>query len=418
MPVPSSVQLSDILIAGARLSALVRPTPLQYNKRLSQKYGANIYIKREDQQEVRSFKIRGAYNKLLSLSEAEKGKGVVSASAGNHAQGVAYGCQALGIQGTIFMPKGTPNQKVRKVKHFGGEMVEVRLEGNNFDEAKEASLALCKNEDRVYVHPFDDPFTIAGQGTIAKEIFDHADFKPDYILASVGGGGMVAGIGIYSKQVSPETQLIAVEAQGQESMKESLALGKPTTLEDINTFAEGTAVKTPGDLSFSIAREVIDRNVVVEIGHVCSEMIDLYQNEGIVVEPSGALPFAGLEHIRGDIRGKNVVCVICGGNNDILRYPEIMEKSLIWQGLKHHFIINFSQRPGELKRLVNDVLTEDEDIVMFEYIKKNNREKGPALIAIELSRAEDLEGLLERFQAHHIDHQRIDPEDEFYSILL
>ncbi len=412
------IEINDILRASATLSAVLEPTPLQFSKRLSEKFDANIYLKREDLQEVRSFKIRGAYNKMANLSADERKRGVVCASAGNHAQGVAYSCNKLGIKGVIFMPNGTPNQKIRKVRLFGGDMAEVRLHGANFDEAKEESLRFSEEQALVYVHPFDDAQTIAGQGTIAKEIFDHAGFKPDVIIASIGGGGLMSGMGIYAKGVSPNTKMIGIEAEGQASMQASLKASKPVTLEKIETFAEGTAVKTPGNLCFDICKTVLDDIKIVEVGHICSEMIDLYQNEGVIAEPSGALPFAGLEQLKSEIKGKNVVCVICGGNNDILRYPEIMEKSLIWQGLKHYFIVNFSQRPGELRRLLNDVLTANEDIVLFEYIKKNNREKGPAVVGIELSEKEGFEALLERFDESRIDYRVLEPDDAYYSLLL
>lgn len=414
----STVSIQDILDAAVTLQAVLEPTPLQYSKRLSAKYDAHIYLKREDLQEVRSFKIRGAYTKIASLTSADAQRGVVCASAGNHAQGVAYSCNQLGIRGVIYMPLGTPNQKIRKVRHFGAGTIEVRLHGQNFDEAKEASLQFAEAEGYVYVHPFDDPLTIAGQGSIAKELFEQASAAPDVIVASVGGGGLLAGISVYSRSVSPQTRLFGVEAAGQASMLASLQTGKLVTLAEVDTFAEGTAVKTPGKLTFELCQKNADAIVMVEVGHICSEMIDLYQNEGVIAEPSGALPLAALEHLRADIKGKQVVCIICGGNNDILRYPEIMEKSLIWQGLKHYFIVNFSQRPGELKRLVNDVLSQGEDIVLFEYLKRSNKEKGPALVGIELAQREDLTALLARFDASGIDYEIVDPNDNYYALLL
>ncbi len=412
------VAINDILRASATLSNVIEPTPLQLSKRLSAKYEANIYFKREDLQEVRSFKIRGAYNKIASLSEREAKAGVVCASAGNHAQGVAFSCNKLGIKGVIFMPLGTPTQKVRKVRLFGGAWVEVKLFGRNFDEAKEESLRFCEEQGFCYVHPFDDAFTIAGQGTIAKEIFDQATFSPDVIVASIGGGGLMAGMSIYAKGVASKTKMIGVESEGQASMLASIKAQKIVTLDDVNTFAEGTAVKTPGSLTFDICKDLLDDIKVVEVGHICSEMIDLYQNEGVIAEPSGALPFAALEQLKSELKGKHVVCVICGGNNDILRYPEIMEKSLIWQGLKHYFVVHFSQRPGELKRLVNDVLSNHEDIVLFEYLKRSNKEKGAALVGIEINHKNDIAGLLERFSASSIEFEKIDPEDSYYSLLL
>lgn len=410
------LSVNDILRASTTLSTVIEPTPLQYCKRLSEKYNAHIYLKREDLQEVRSFKIRGAYTKIASLSLEEAKRGIVCASSGNHAQGVAYSCNQLNINGVIYMPLGTPKQKIRKVRHFGGNMIEIRLFGRNFDEVKEESLRFTKEENRIYVHPFDDPLTIAGQGTIAKEILEQASFTPDMIVASIGGGGLMAGMSTYIKNVSPHTQLIGVESEGQASMQASIKAGKPITLEHINNFAEGTAVKTPGQLTFELCKNNLDDIKIVEVGHICSEMIDLYQNEGVIAEPSGTLPFAALKQL--DITNKHVICVICGGNNDILRYPEIMEKSLIWQGLKHYFIVNFSQRPGQLKRLVNDVLSNQEDIVLFEYLKRSNKEKGPALVGIELNHKDDLKGMLERFKENQIEFEVVDPDDSFYSLLL
>lgn len=423
-----NISLKEIEEAEERLKGVVIDTPLQYSKRLSQKFGANIYIKREDLQEVRSFKIRGAYNKISSLSDIERKKGVVCASAGNHAQGVAFACSSLKIKGTIFMPVITPTQKINKVKSFGGEFVEVILTGTTYDEASSSAQKFCTERGAVYVHPFNDPMTIAGQGTIAGEIYDdlksgkHKHFDGNFenlvITAAIGGGGLISGLSTYFKEKNNKIIVLGCEPAGAPAMYESLKQGKIVTLTKIDTFVDGAAVKAVGDLTFEIVRKNVSKVELVPEGLICSVMIELYQNEGIVAEPAGALSVALLNLTRDEIKGKTVVCVLSGGNNDILRYPEIMERSLVYQGRKHYFIIEFAQKPGQLRKFVDQALGPTDDIVRFEYIKKTSKEKGPALVGIELADKRDLEPLLERMDEIELNYKRLTSEEMMYEYLI
>jgi len=414
----NEITIKDIDEAVKRLEDVAQKTPLQYSKRLSKKYKANIYIKREDIQEVRSFKIRGAYNKMVSLSKEEKKRGVVCASAGNHAQGVAYSCNILKIHGVIFMPIVTPNQKIEKVQHFGDGYVEIKLIGNTFDDASIASQVYAKENNMIYVHPFNDPLTIAGQGTIGKEIYEKLEGKIDYLVATIGGGGLISGISIYLKGKNENVKCIGAEPDGAASMYEALSKGRVVTLEKIDTFVDGAAVKTVGDLTFKICKENLEKVVRVSSGKVCTTMIELYQNEGIITEPAGALAVAALDDIAHEIKGKNVVCIISGGNNDILRYPEIMERSLVYQGRKHYFIIEFAQKPGQLRKFVDQALGPTDDIARFEYIKKTNKEKGPALVGIELRDRKDLQPLLNRMKEIELNYRKITNSDLLYDYLV
>jgi threonine dehydratase len=412
------VSKKDIEAAADRLAGVVERTPLQFNKRLSEIFGAIIYLKREDLQEVRSFKIRGAYNKISSLIPEEKKRGVVCASAGNHAQGVAYSCSKLKIKGTIFMPAISPNQKIDRVRKFGGKFIEIVLIGDTFDEAFEASQTYAKKHHAVYVHPFNDPMTIAGQGTVAKEVYEELDGKLDMIIACLGGGGLVSGTAIYMKETNPKIDVVGSEPKGAAEMRASLKADKLVTLESIDTFVDGAAMKRAGELTFGICKELVDDIKVVPEGKVCMEMVNLYQNEGIVVEPAGALAVSALEQLKNDIKGKTVVCIISGGNNDILRYPEILERSLVYQGLKHYFIIEFAQKPGQLKTFLDHGLGANDDIVRFEYVKKTNKEKGPALVGIELKKKEDLQPLLDRLDKIGIKYHHIKHDDLLYDHLI
>lgn len=414
----NSVNVQTIEEASERLNGVAKNTPLQLSKRLSSKYRANIYLKREDLQEVRSYKIRGAYNLIKSLSVREKKKGIVCASAGNHAQGVAYSCKALKIHGTIFMPVITPLQKINRVRHFGDGFVEIKVAGANFDESSKQALEYAKKKKAIFVHPFDDARIISGQGTIGKELIDILGKDIDYVLCPIGGGGLVSGVGSYLKEKNQKLKLIGVEAKGAPGMETSIKAGKIVTLDTIDPFVDGVAVKTVGTQTFQIASRLIDQIILVDEGQVCSTMIELYQNEGIVAEPAGALSISALDKLAEKIINKTVVCILSGGNNDILRYPEIMEKSLVFQGLKHYFLIEFTQKPGQLKKLVNNALGPSDDIVRFEYIKKNSKESGPALVGIELSRKEDLKPLLNKMDSLDIKYQIITSSDPLYSYLI
>ena len=403
--------------AARRLQGIVSATPLQPSKRLSQAYGANILIKREDLQEVRSFKIRGAYNKISGLTNDERRRPIICASAGNHAQGVAFACAQLGIKGIIYMPRITPIQKIERVEHFGGGLTEVRLVGDSYDEASQAAEAYCHQAGGIFVHPFDDLETIAGQGTIGKEIHDATGGDLDVVIVPIGGGGLASGVAAYLRERQPSVVVIGVEPAGSPSMSESLREGRVVTLQEMHTFVDGAAVRTVGQLTFDLCQRYVDRVVVVPEGRVCTTMIELYQNEGIIAEPAGALSISALED-AGDLTGKTVVCVLSGGNNDILRYPEIMERSLVYQGRKHYFIIEFAQKPGQLRQFVDDALGPTDDIVRFEYIKKTNKERGAALVGIELRDKADLAPLLRRMEEIQLNFRRLGSEELLYDFIV
>lgn len=412
------LNISEISKARQRLEGVVKKTPLQKSERLSEYFNAEIYLKREDLQVVRSFKLRGAYNAIAKLSKEKIKNGVVCASAGNHAQGVAYACSALKIKGYIYMPTVTPNQKIQKVKDFGKEFVEVVLVGDTFDEAYQASIEFCEKNSSEYIHPFNNTDVIAGQGTVGLEIVDEIGTDIDYAFICVGGGGLASGISTFLKAKIPTIQIIGVEPSGAASMKKSLENNKVVTLETIDTFVDGAAVKRVGELTYEIFKQNVDQVVDIAEGLVCKTMIELYQNDGIITEPAGALSVAALFKFKEKIRGKKVVCIISGGNNDLLRYPEILERSLVYEGLKHYFIINFKQKPGELKRFLKDALGPTDDIVRFEYVKKTNAERGPAFVGIQIEKKDDYEKLLERMKKHGINFKVISDEEMIYKYLV
>lgn len=414
----TEVTVATIEKASKRLNGVVKKTPLIFSKRLSELYEAKIYIKREDLQEVRSYKIRGAYNLMSSLTDKEKKQGVVCASAGNHAQGVAFSASHLQIQATIFMPVITPRQKIERVKHFGGKWITIKLVGQSYDEASKAAKEYCKEQNAVFVHPFDDYRVINGQGTVAKEIFDELGNNIDYVICPIGGGGVISGVSVYLKKKKSSIQIIGAEPLGSPSMHEAIKQKKVVTLEKIDTFIDGAAVKTTGEKTLSFASQYVEDVLLIPEGKVCATMIDLYQNDGIVAEPAGALSIAALDIIAGKIKGKTVVCILSGGNNDILRYPEIMEKSLVYQGLKHYFLISFAQKPGQLRTFVDKVLSPTDDITRFEYIKKNAKETGPALVGVEVAKKEDYEHLLKRMDAIGLKYTIVTSTDPLYSYLI
>lgn len=412
------IKLEDIIVASHVLKDVVQHTPLQKNFILSEKYGCNVYLKREDLQVVRSFKIRGAYNLIRSLPEEKLQRGVVCASAGNHAQGVAYSCKALQIPGKIFMPTTTPRQKISQVKLFGGPFAEVLLIGDTFDDSLREALAYCDREDMSFIHPFDNPMVVAGQGTVGLELMNDMREQADYVFAGIGGGGLIAGMGTYIKSISSTTRVIGVEATGAPSMRQSIDAGEIVTLGEIDKFVDGTAVKRVGEINFDIAREIVDDIVVVPEGKVCTTILELYNENAIVAEPAGALPVAALEFYREQIAGKNVVCVISGGNNDIDRMQEIKERSLIYEGLKHYFIVNFPQRAGALREFLEYVLGPNDDITRFEYTKKTSKENGPALVGIELKHKEDYGPLIERMQQRGLRFSEINKDPNLFNLLI
>lgn len=407
----------DVDAAAFRLREVVRQTPLQYSTSLSKRYDAHIYLKREDLQVVRSYKLRGAYNMISQLSDAEKANGLVCASAGNHAQGFAWSCRQLKVKGVIFMPVITPRQKVQQVKMHGEGSISIELVGDNFDECAKAAMEYTAKHQMTFVPPFDDYRIIEGQGTVGKEIADELS-AIDYVLIPVGGGGLIAGTGTYLKKILPDTQIIGLEPEGAPSMLKALENGGPVTLDHIDRFVDGAAVKRVGKLTYELASRVIDTMHLVPEGKICSTILKLYNEEAIVVEPAGALAVAALDDFAEVIKHKKVVCIVSGSNNDIDRMPEIKERSLIYEGLKHYFLINFAQRPGALKEFVNNVLGPQDDITRFEYMQKTNKESGPALVGIELAEKKDYAELLNKMKNYQIDFTEIIKDDKLYGYLI
>jgi threonine dehydratase len=407
----------DINAAHEVLKTVVLKTPLQFHRKLSEKFGAEVYLKREDLQLVRSYKIRGAYNLIQSLSEEQRQRGVVCASAGNHAQGVAYSCKALNIQGVIYMPAITPKQKINQVVMFGGDSVRIVLVGDTFDECQTHALQYCEEQSRVFIPPFDHLKIIEGQGTVGKEILEEQS-NIDYLFVPIGGGGLCAGLGHYFKTYSPETKIVGVEPSGAPSMKAALAANKPVILESIQRFVDGASVKKVGELTFSFCKEVLSDMLLVPEGKVSSTILQLYNEDAIVAEPAGALALASLDQYKEQIKGKKIVCVISGGNNDIDRMQEIKERSLLYEGLKHYFIVRFAQRPGALKEFVNNILGPSDDIVRFEFIQKHNKESGPALIGIEVKSKDDFASLIERMDLSALNYTLVNQNENLFEYLI
>lgn len=407
----------DFESAKKRLEKIVNRTPLTYNHNLSRKYQCDVFLKREDLQVVRSYKLRGAYNMMSSLPQEQLQKGVVCASAGNHAQGFAYSCKKLNVKGVVFMPIITPNQKVHQTKMFGEGFIEVRLTGDTFDDCAAAAKEYTVANGMTFIPPFDDIRIIEGQATVGMEIMeDRSDV--DYLFVPVGGGGLSAGVGAYFKTFSPKTKVIGLEPEGAPSMYEALRAGHPVTLDNIERFVDGAAVKRVGDITFSICKDVLDDMHLVPEGKVCSTILQLYNEDAIVVEPAGALSIAALDDYADVIKGKTVVCVVSGSNNDIDRMQEIKERSLQYEGLKHYFLIRFAQRPGALKEFVNHVLGPDDDITRFEYMQKHNKETGPALVGIELRSKTDYEVLLQNMDRFHINYTELKQNDNLFGYLV
>lgn len=412
------VQLEEILIAYQQLKDIVAHTPLQKNERLSEKYRCNVYLKREDLQHVRSFKLRGAYYSVKSLNEEDVKNGVVCASAGNHAQGVAYACRHLGVHGKIFMPATTPKQKVFQVEMFGREYVDIVLVGDTFDDSFEQAMKCAEEEQSAFIHPFDNEKVIAGQGTVAVELLNDCEEPVDYVFASIGGGGLVAGISTYVKSISPNTKIIGVEPAGAPSMLTSIQNKSVTTLDGIDKFVDGAAVKCVGSKTFDICSELVDDILLVPEGKVCTTILELYNEHAIVAEPAGALPISALDLYKEEIIGKNIVCVISGGNNDIERMQEIKERSLLHEGLLRYFIVNFPQRAGALREFLDEVLGKSDDIIRFEYTKKNNKENGPALVGIELKNRGDYNSLIERMDKKEFAYKEINKDSNLFHLLI
>jgi threonine dehydratase len=412
---PSAADVDD---AAVRISEVVARTPLQYSDRLSAVTGAEVYLKREDLQSVRSYKLRGAYNLLMQLSDAELGAGVVCSSAGNHAQGFALACRHMQVHGRVYVPGKTPKQKRDRISYHGGDYIELIVGGATYDEAAAAALDDVKRTGATLVPPYDDPRTIAGQGTIAVELLDQLDSEPDLVIIGVGGGGCIAGITTYLAERTAGTAVLGVEPAGAASMIAALAAGKPVDLDHVDQFVDGAAVKKAGVLTYQALAAAGDMVSVttVDEGAVCTAMLDLYQNEGIIAEPAGALSVAGL--LEAEVQpGSTVVCLISGGNNDVSRYGEVLERSLVHKGLKHYFLVDFPQEPGALRRFLDEILGPNDDITLFEYVKRNNRETGEALVGIELGSAADFDGLLARMDASGLQVEALEPGSPAYRYL-
>jgi len=406
------------LKARSRVSKVVLKTPLRIQNRWSKKLAAEIFLKREDLQHVRSFKIRGAYNKIVALSEAERSQGIVCASAGNHAQGFAFSCRDLQIKGTVFMPLPTPSQKVEQVRMFGGDFVDIRLVGDTYDDSYKAASKFQKATKSHFVHPFDDVDVIEGQATVALEMLDQIKQSLDYVFVPVGGGGLISGIITIFKALSPGTQIIGVEPAGAPSMYTSLQKNKITALSKIDKFVDGAAVKSVGKLSFEICNSYLDDCIIVEEGRICQEILDLYNKEGIVAEPAGALALAGIEQYAKQLKGKRAGVLICGGNNDITRTPEIKERALLYAQLKHYFVVRFPQRAGALKDFVNDILGPTDAITFLKKKKKNSRVNAPAVVGIQLKKATDLEPLISRMKEEGFFGEYLNDQSDLYQFLV
>jgi threonine dehydratase len=410
--------LEGVRLAVQNLDGVALESPLQKNLRLSEKCQAEVFFKREDLQQVRSFKIRGAYNTICRLSEEERQKGIVCSSAGNHAQGVAFSCRALQIKGTIFMPVPTPQQKVDQVVMFGGDYINIVLVGDTYDDSEAAAQAFSEQEGKIIIHPFNDIRVIEGQATIAMELIKQASAPIDYIFIPIGGGGLISGIVTVFSQLSPETQIIGVEPLGAPSMREALAAGKPGALTQIDKFVDGAAVKKVGNIPFEVSKNHISEVVTVPEGLVCQVILDLYNKDGIVAEPAAALSVAALENFGEKLKGKTAIALLCGGNNDITRTPEIKERALLFAKKKHYFIVRFPQRAGSLKEFVNEILGPNDDITYFEFNKKTSKVKAPAVVGIELKDAADFQPLLERMKSRNFYGEYLNEQPDLFEFLI
>ncbi len=413
------ISVQKILEVNHNIHGYIKTTPLEYNETLSFKHNCEVFLKREDLQLGRSYKIRGAFNMTSSLSKEEMNRGVVCASAGNHAQGVALSCSKLKIKGTIFMPKTAPLQKIKKVRHFGKEFIEIILVGDTFDDAFDEAVKYQKKANKVFIPPFDHEKIIEGQGTVGKEIYEQEEGHIDYIFVPVGGGGLISGVGSYFKQVSPKTKIIAVEPKGAASMKLSFNKGKVTRFENLDKFVDGAAVAQVGQLNFEICKEVIDDFVVVPEGKTCTVILQMYNDDAIVLEPSGALSIAALDYYEKEIKDKKVVCIISGGNNDITRMEEIKERSMLFEGLKHYFLINFPRRAGSFREFVNDILGPDDEISLIQFSsKKNSGDTVPAMIGLELANKNRIKNIIKNIESKGYSYELLNENPMLFDYLV
>ena len=410
--------LQGVEMAAKRLKGLARVTPLEFNKRLSKIISASIFLKREDLQQVRSFKIRGAYNKISSLNKKEITSGIVCASAGNHAQGFAFCCQKLEIKGEVYMPATTPQQKVSQVRMFGADFVDIILVGDTYDSCQKVALEAAKSANKIFIHPFDDFEVIEGQGTIALEMLEQNPKGFDYVLVPIGGGGLVSGMLTVFKEFSPNTKIIGIEPEGAPSMKVALEKGKRISLEEMDYFVDGAAVRQVGKLSFEICKIHLDEVLVIPEGKICQAILDVYNKDGIIAEPAGALAIAALDQMSDQLKEKTVGVLVCGGNNDIFRMPEIKERALLYAELKHYFLIDFPQRSGALKQFVTQILGPNNDITHFEFSKKHFQNSASAVVGIELKEAGDLSILVERMKKYNFKFDYLNNKKSLFQFLI
>ncbi|MBS1842874.1 MAG: threonine ammonia-lyase IlvA [Actinobacteria bacterium] len=414
---PGTGQVAELVEeAAARLAGVVRRTPLERNARLSELVGAEVWLKREDLQPVRSYKLRGAYNLMAQL--ADTAAGVVCASAGNHAQGVAYACAALGIRGRVHLPRTTPRQKRERIAAIGGAWVDIVIAGDTYDDAAGLAAAAARESGAPLVPAFDDPRTIAGQGTVAIEIVEQLGRAPELLVVPVGGGGLIAGVASWLKERHPDARITGVEPVGAAAMVAALEAGRPVDLADLDSFVDGAAVRRVGNFTYPLVRDSAVELVELEPGAICAEMLTMYQTDGIIAEPAGALASGALGTAVTPTPDTQVVCVVSGGNNDVSRYSEILERALVFEGLKHYFLVEFPQEPGMLRRFLDEVLGPTDDITLFEYVKRSNRETGPALVGIEIADPADLPGLLARMNRSPMQIEPIDPDSAAFRFLL
>ena len=407
----------EAVIAQQQLQSVISPTPLLENSILSEEFAATILLKREDLHKVRSYKIRGAFNKINSLTPSEKEQGIVCASAGNHAQGVAFSCNMLQIKGKIYMPKTTPKQKIKQVQLFGKSYIEIELIGDTFDDAYAKAVTDAKEANKIFIHPFNDYKVIAGQATVGLEILESHKEPIDFVFVPIGGGGLSAGLSTVFEKLSPNTKIIGVEPEGAPTMKTAIAAGNNAPLASIDKFVDGAAVKQVGDLTFEICKNYLDDIILVPEGKVCTTILRLYNEEAMVVEPAGALTIAALDFYKDKIKGKTVVCIVSGSNNDIERTAEIKERSLLYEGLMHYFIIQFPQRPGSLKEFVSEILGPEDDITYFQFTKKNNRESAPVVVGLELKNKNDIHAIKSKMTERGFQYNYINEKQDLFNRL-
>ena len=410
--------MRGVKLATNRLKGFTRITPLDHNKRLSHLINASVFLKREDLQEVRSFKIRGAYNKIVSLSKEDLKSGIVCASAGNHAQGFAFSCQKLKVKGQVYLPATTPQQKISQVRMFGGDFVEIVLVGDTYDACQKVALQVAQENNKTFIHPFDDAVVIEGQATLAMEMLAQRTKGFDYLLVPIGGGGLVSGVITVFKELAPYTKIIGIEPEGAPSMKSALASGKRIILDQMDGFVDGAAVRQVGKLAYEICKTHLDQIVLVPEGKICQTILDLYNKDGIVAEPAGAIAIAALDLFEDLFANKSVGVLVCGGNNDIFRMPEIKERALMYSKLNHYFLIDFPQRSGALKQFVTQILGPNDDITHFEFSKKNFRNNAPAVVGIELREATDFSLLVERMKNHNFKFDYLNDKHSLFQFLI